>query len=176
MRRTSEQVLAEFHRLSDCFERITDCLTMAGFFVPQELRHLIVTRERMVGWIAEGKATPSQILAGVREALNDCSETLTHLLADTPEKAAAILACYRASAGRDYWADAGHPKRMLTAILRRGRLRDETEARLIGSCLADLDQTTLRADQIAAAQGLLAEFERVSRHPGEPDPRPERSL
>lgn len=112
-------------------------------------------------WLAPapGGPTLSQLLAGMRQAINDIGEGLTHGLEANDPDARAFLAHYRERTGREWWADAGDPATMARAILRRGRIRDETEWHLLDGILGDVDQRALSEQEAARAGDLLRAFE-----------------
>lgn len=160
MRRTPEQLEEEFNRLYDCFETMTDCMFNAdgSYWTTGGGRH-VVTCDGMLAWVGQKKATRSQIVSGVREALNDTSEQLTHWLDDYPERAADALRKYRDRTGRDYWQDSGLPRKFVRRMLKRGRVLDDTEFRLLNSVVSDLDQKMLTAEEVENAASLLWDFE-----------------
>lgn len=104
-RRSKEQLLAEFHWLYDCFEAFH---AAHGPLEGEEYQKLwqstVITRAQMLGWLENGH-TASQILAGVRSALNDCVRTMRILQKDNPAKGAALHANYAAIRGRSLEGD-----------------------------------------------------------------------
>jgi len=159
-RRTSQEVIEEFHRLYDCFEVISECMFGDGGIPGMESAlENTIPRARMLQFVDEKKVTASEIVSGTREALNDTTEELLILQEDNPEDVKRILANYRKRTGRDYWQDAGHPKKMINAILKRGTIADETEFRLVNAYLGNLDQTVMTPKQVEKANEILAHFE-----------------
>lgn len=160
MRRTSTQALAEFHRLYDFFEAVDDCWAdPADVTEVQRRRKSRVSRERMLGALTSGHATASQLSQGVRQALNDSSEQIMHLLHDNPKAAQNILCRYRERQGRELWDDIGHPKKLLKQILRRGRINNETEYLLLTAHLGDQEQQLMSPDETERAETMLIQFE-----------------
>jgi hypothetical protein len=159
MRRTSQQVMAEFHRLYDCFETITDCMHNrdGNYWTTGTGRH-IVTRARMLEWIAEKKATPSQVLSGAQEGLNDCSEELTHMLTVDVVAAERAFTQYKSRTGRDYWEDAGHPRKQVKVILKRGRILNDVEYRLLNAWVSDTENLVLSDSGRLLADQLMYQY------------------
>ncbi len=155
MRRTSEQVLAEFHRMYDFLGALTDCWDEVLSTTHATRMH---SREIMLGALSKG-ATASDILRGTQEALNDRSEELMDLLQDRPAIAHAILRGYREKQGRDLWDDIGHPMKLLKRILKRQRITDETEYRLLSAYLGNQTQQLLKLDEMEKAGVMLSQFE-----------------
>jgi hypothetical protein len=118
----------------------------------------IVTRARMLEWIAEKKATPSQVLSGARESLNDCSEQLTHMLSVDAVAAERAFAQYKSRTGRDYWEDAGHPKKQVKVILKRGRILSDVEYRLLNAWVSDTESLVLGDSERLLADQLMYQY------------------
>ena len=160
MRRTSKQALAELHRLYDFFEALDDCWAdPADDTEVQRRRKSRVSRERTLGALTSGHATASQLSQGVREALNDFSEQIMHLLQDNPKGAQNILRRYRERQGRELWDDIGHPKKLLKQILKRGRINNETEYLLLTAHLGDQAQQLMTPDEIERAKTMLIQHD-----------------
>ncbi|MEC3859830.1 hypothetical protein VK792_00915 [Mesobacterium sp. TK19101] len=156
-RRTKEELLAEFHRLSGVFETACDiqCDLDPDF---QKTRHLIITRDQMLGWHDAGTATASTILSGVREGLNDISTGVMVALSENASSGRRFLDRYSARTGRDFFDDAGRPDAAIKAILARGRILDDTEYRLLSDALADTGNTLLTQKQTTKAETLMASY------------------
>ncbi|MCY1126239.1 hypothetical protein OU426_05170 [Frigidibacter sp. RF13] len=105
-RRSSHQVLAEFHWLYDCLEAFVAAQLP---LLPEEVRALyrkkFVTRERMLALVAEGKATPSMLVTGAKSGLSDCREQIRHMRQDNPRAAEALQESYVAARGRPFEKD-----------------------------------------------------------------------
>ncbi|MDZ4134187.1 MAG: hypothetical protein U1D06_01155 [Paracoccaceae bacterium] len=92
--------MAELHWLYDCFEAFNAAHgPLEGEEYQNHLQSTVITRDRMLGWLENGH-TPSQIVAGVRSALSDCSGAMRFLPKDNPAKGAALHANYFAIRGR----------------------------------------------------------------------------
>ncbi|MFW2543403.1 hypothetical protein ACN2XU_12230 [Primorskyibacter sp. 2E107] len=106
-RRTRDEVLAEFHRLYDCFEAAIEAFQGLGTMWEREiLSDHVATRDQMLFWIALGKSTPSQILAGVHSALADMRLGLKDMTRNRPDQAALFHHRYEAIRGRPFKEDA----------------------------------------------------------------------
>lgn len=159
-RRTKEELLKEFHRLSDIFELTFEFqLSRRSEADVAWMRDSVPSRDDMLSWVERGEATLSQIVSGTREAINDNNEELSHAMQDSDPYAVEFLAFYRDRTGRDYYDDAGHPKKMARAILRRGKIEDETEWRFINGILSDTTQTTFKEKDVARLNRMLGQFE-----------------
>lgn len=159
-RRTKDELLAEFHRLYDIFETADEFrLRRLGVADAERDRGFTPTRERMLTQLGQQGVTLSQLIAGTREAINDTSEMYGDPDDSRNGEARAFHAFYRERTGRDWFADAGNPAKMARAILQRGRIRDETEWRLLTAVLADTEQTVLAGADAARAEAMLTAFE-----------------
>ena len=159
-RRSTEEVLAEFHRVSDRFEALLAVLrtVIPGFMLIDGVDH-VTPRADMLRWVAEKKATASEILSGVREALDELVLAVVDAQRVEPAMGRAILDQYKARTGRALWDDVGPPKKFVLAILRRGRIETEDEARLINEILSDLGSSLLTDTQREKASALLGTYE-----------------
>ena len=158
-RRSHEELIAEFHRLCDAFDCIDECAYL-GYFDPERMggcRMGPYRREAALAWLADKTATPAQIVAGAREALSDCSLGLLDVLRNDPTRFRAILERYRARTARDYFEDAGHPKKMLKVLLRRGRLNDAAEYGLLDAFLSDVSSSMTEAER-QKGEALVAAY------------------
>lgn len=159
-RRSKEEMRVEFNRLWDIFELF--CEFERSRMSPAraaEHRSLVPAREKMLSWVEEGKATMSQIVAGTREAINDHNEVLGYSAEAGDSFAPEFLAFYRKKTGRDYYDDAGHPRRVARMILKRNEIVDETEFRLINGIISNVDQTVFKGDEIDRVTEMLHRFE-----------------
>ena len=115
-RRTREELLAEFHRLSDIFELFVEFdLSRKTESDAARYRSLIPTREDMLADVEGGGSTLSQVVAGTREAINDQNEMMGFGAEEGDPFVPEFLAFYRARTGRDYYDDAGNPRNMARA-------------------------------------------------------------
>ena len=156
-RRTKDELLAEFHRLYDVFETIWDIRCEMDVEVA-EYQHLAMSREEMLELVDRKQTTLSQAIGGTMEAINDYavgyemqspSETATYT---------AFLDRYHKRTGRHFFQDIGRPTSTAKAILRRGRIADETEYQILNEFLVNVDQAVLSDQQIAQAAGLIDDF------------------
>lgn len=157
-RRSRQELIEEVHRLSDTFETAMDILCEID---PrwQADRHLVIPRENMVSAIEQGRATPSEILAGLRAGLSDL---VGHPQFGDPQRdpvGAEMARRYRDRTGRSLLTDAGDPRRVARQVLRRGLIRDDDEARLISGYLADTTGGLFTPDQRDRATALLRDYE-----------------
>lgn len=159
VRRTKEEMRAEFDRLSDIFELYCEFeRSKMSKERAENHRSLVTSREEMISWVEQGKATMSDIVAGTREAINDTNEMLSYSVEDRTSYASEFFAFYRERTGRDYYDDAGHPKKMARKILKRGEILDETEYRLIDGVLSNVEQTVFKDNEIARVNEMLSRF------------------
>ena len=159
MKRSPEEMLAEFHRLYDIFEAIEDAVhNQDGTYWTAGFGRLIHSRTTQLDRVAKGEFPPGEIVLGTRQAIRGTTDQLVGLLQDDPATGEKALATYRARTGRDYWDDVEPPKKLLAIILKRGRIRDAAEHRWLHGRLADA-KSPLRAAEAALAQRILAEFE-----------------
>lgn len=170
-RRSSEEVLAEFHRLSDVFEPIVECWSANWEFEPgmptrDELLSSIPKRETLVAKLERGDATAGELLAMVQTGLDDLSTTFAMGWAAREATASAVLDCYRAKTGRGFFEDAGHPDRLARSILRRGHIEDEAQYRLLMELVSAGGANLLTRAQTAKAKRLMAAFEDTAHEDG----------
>ncbi len=164
-RRTKAELIAEIDRLYDCMDVIID---VTNEVLPVDMRSVtdkssLIPRASYHAWVAEKKCTASEAVRGLQEGLSFFSGGLTDLLEKAPDLGNAVLDRYRDVTGRDYWADAGDPRRMVRAILKRGDIRNDAEFRLLNGFLADLDNTTLDDADRREAEAMLAAYEHRAR-------------
>ena len=158
MKRTPEEMIAEFHRLYDISEIIDDCVyNQDGTYWTTGFGRLIHSRATMLDRVAKGEFPPGEIVLGTRQAIRNTTDDLIRLLQNDPAAGEAALANYRARTGRDYWDDAEPPKKLLSIILKRGYLLDVAEERWLVARLAD-ETSPPRPDDAARARDLLAVF------------------
>ena len=158
-RRTKEEMRAEFDRLSDIFELYCEFeRSKMSRERSEKHRSLVISREEMISWVEQGKAKMSDIVSGTRQALNDVNEMLSYSVEDRTSYAPEFFAFYRERTGRDYYDDAGHPRKMARKILKRGEILDETEYRIIDSVLSNVEQTVFKDNEIARVNEMLSRF------------------
>jgi hypothetical protein len=105
VRRTEEQVMAEFHWLYDCFESFNAAYAPLISLEEQGFRDAhIVSRREMLGWLDRGQ-TPSRLVSGVRSGLRDHLNTMKHLPKDNPAHASMLMANYLTIRGRTLFED-----------------------------------------------------------------------
>lgn len=157
-RRTREEMLAEFHRLYDCFECLDQTINRL-FPSPPELQLTgPISRDEMLSFVQNGKATLSQICSGAREGINDSLDVWQDLQDEDHAKADLFLQTYKALSGHDLWEDVDTPKTVVKALLKNGNLHSAEEFRLLKAQLDD-QRTTLSGKDRNKAEGMLAEFE-----------------
>ena len=113
----------------------------------------------MLATVGTDGTTMSHVIAGTREAINDHNQELSDMIEDGDPFAPAFLAYYAQKTCRDYYGDAGHPKKMARAILKRGEITDETEFRLIMGVLNNVDQTIFKENEVERVGNMLYRFE-----------------
>ncbi|MBK7929818.1 MAG: hypothetical protein IPJ98_20780 [Bryobacterales bacterium] len=159
MKRTQEEMIAEFHRLYTIFETIEDCLhNQDGEYWTTGFGRLIHSRAAQLERVVKGEFPPGEIVLGTLQAINSTSAELVRLLRDDPATAGRALAAYRDRTGRDYWQDAKPPKALIKVILQRGRLLDEAEGRLLADWLAGAAAARAKPAEVTLARDILARF------------------
>lgn len=158
-RRTKQELLAEFHRLFDIFELFVE------FQIAWETERdgaslwpRVPSREDDLADVENGGATLSQSVSGLRDAVNDQNEMLGYAAEEGDPFVPKFLAFYRARTGRDYYDDAGSPRKMGRLILKRGHIADATEYRLINGILSDTTQTVFKEKEIGRVNEMLDRF------------------
>jgi len=159
-RRSHAELISEFHRLCDIFDSMDDCAYI-GHVDPERFggfRWGPYPREKALAWVAAKTATPSQIVSSVREALNDCSLGLLNVLRRDPVRFQTVIERYRSQTGREYFSDAGHPKKLLKALLNCSRLTDEAEYRLLEAFFSDFSDS-MTEDERRKGEALMATYQ-----------------
>lgn len=163
-RRSKEELRAEFDRLSDIFELFLEFeRSRMSEAEAAEHRSLIHTREKMLTWVEDGIDTMSGIIAGTRQAINDNNEMLTDCAEVGDPFFPEFLAFYKEKTGRDYYDDAGNPKKMARKIFKRGEISDETEFYLIMGVVNNVEQTVFNSDETVRVNQMLFQFENAVR-------------
>lgn len=158
MKRTAEDMRAEFHRLYDIFEAIEDAIhNHDGSYWTTGFGRLIHSRAAQLDRVAQGEFPLGEIVLGTKQAISSATEQVISLLQNDTVAGGAALARYRAQRGRDYWDDVAPPKKLLSVILKRGCILDVAERRWLTARLAD-SATPLRPEDAVRVRGLLAEF------------------
>lgn len=162
-RSSQAELVSEFHRLCDVFDCMDECAYL-GHDDPERFgghRFGPIERQAALASVATKASTPAQIVSGVREALNDCSLGLLDVLRQNPRRLRTILDSYRSKTGREYFDDAGHPKKLLKALLRRNKLNDETEYRLLHAFLCESSSSMTEAER-HKGDALLATYQPIT--------------
>jgi hypothetical protein len=160
-RRTKDELLAELRRLGALCDAWRDYQMAHG---PTWMRETLARSSRpnedhVAAVLEPGGPRLSEVVAGFRQAVNDKSEMIGDALEAGRPEGRGFLAFYRERTGRDLWADAGDPARMARAILRRGRIRDETEWYLLENALSNVDQTVFSAAEVERLGVMRQKFE-----------------
>jgi hypothetical protein len=98
-------------------------------------------------------------VTGFQQAVNDTSEQIGDALEQGWPEGRGFLIHYRERTGRDWWADAGDTAKMARTILRRGRIRNETEWYLLENILTNVDQTVFSAAEAERLEAMRQRFE-----------------
>ncbi len=95
-RRNKEELLETFHHLFDIFDAVLDAAEpIPDFFdVPSDMAHLVATRSQMLRHLEERKATASQLVAGLLDALKDVPRGLKDLRKNRPLEAEKFETAY----------------------------------------------------------------------------------
>lgn len=111
-RRTREQVIADVHRLHDCFEAAIEALQGTGTARAREfLAKGVATRARRLSWVEDGNAPPLQIAPAVRSALADMRMGPKDLTRNRPEQSALVHHRHAAIRSRSFTETTARPPR-----------------------------------------------------------------
>lgn len=160
-RRTRDELLAELRRLGALCDAWRDYqLAHSPPSTQERLSHTTQPSEHWIAGILASRDLPlSEWVAGFQQAVNDTSEQIGDALEQGWPEGQGFLAFYRERTGRDWWADAGDPAKMARAILRRGRIRNETEWYLLENVLSNVDQTVFSAAEAERLEAMRQRFE-----------------
>lgn len=160
-RRTKDELLAELRHLGGLLSAWQGYQMAHGSASTREVygRKSQRTKDWIAGALEPGAPRLSDLVAGFQQAVNDISEQIGHALDDGSPEGRGFLAFYRERTGREWWADAGDPAKMARAILRRGRIRDETEWYLLKNILSNVDQTIFSAAEVERLGIMRLKFE-----------------
>jgi len=152
-RRTKDELLAEARHLGALWDlwrewRIVHDTT--GMF-----EAATKTSAQHLSHVGTGGVSLSGFISGFRQVINDIS----HQIESFPDTYGAFLDFYRERTGRDWGSDAGNPDKKARAILRRGRIRNDTEWHLLESILTDVDQTVFSPVEVLRLEAMRREFE-----------------
>gem|GEM_PF-6534090 len=166
-RRTKEELKLEFERLSSIFQVIID---FERTETPEQAADLdlVRTKEDMLGWVASGKATLSEITRGTQMAINDFQMGLsdfneeTHYLMSPFERGPdrnKFLAFYRERTGRDFYLDVTDSKQTARSVVRRGNIKTEVEYYVVVELVNDVSQSVLSQTELVQVGDMIVEFE-----------------
>lgn len=159
-RRSKEELIAEFHRLYDIFETLNLCMEpIYGAECLAMMKENVIKRDRMLEWLSEGTATASEIVQGTQEGLNDTLLSLQYAMEDKPEKVETVLTAYKQKTGRHLYADTGNPLQIVKAIVRRGRIENDTEFYMLKEVMSCVDQVVFKEPQTTKAYEMLDHYE-----------------
>jgi len=150
-RRTRNELEAEFFRLYEVCEIADEFSHKRGLDGDWTPPKSPTAREWMEGCLRQG-ATMSQIVAGAWEAVDDNLAMFEELSKD-------FVAFYNERTGRDFYREFSDPARRAKAILKRGRIEDDTEFRLLTEILSNVEQTIFTPRQAERAEALLFAYE-----------------
>ncbi len=103
-RRSREQVLAEFHRLYDCFDAALEASRPIPDFFDVS-RSELATRDTMLAWRDCGKTTTTELVSGVWAGLADLRLGLRDLQRNRPAEAKGFESRYLALRSKSFLAD-----------------------------------------------------------------------
>lgn len=159
-RRSKEELLSEFHRLCDildvCIEFMKDMAALHG--IPDHTDAL-QPRDYWLAQVGKNGTTLTDLISGTQQAINDQSEELGYWLEDEPAIAAKFLSVYKQRTGRDYFVDAGNPKKLARKLLKRNEIQSESEYYLLTGILSDVEQTVFDHKDIEKINQMLVKFE-----------------
>ena len=155
--------MAEFRRWGALYDIWLEYELAGGEPEMQKALHDTRRSNDFLALVKPGGPRLSDVLEGTKQGVNDISDELRMGLEQGWPTAAGFLAYYRERTGREWWADVGDPVRNARGILRRGRIRDETEWYLLKNLLDPADQTALSADELERLRAMHREFEEQAR-------------
>ncbi len=125
---------------------------------------MVTSSERMLEWVEEGQATLGQIIAGTQQAINDFNVTL---VADASNGGSLVqrFATFYSNRhdGREYFSDVANPRKLAAKILRRGKLKNDTEWYLLKELTTAADQTLFTPAETDTIDRMLATYETGAR-------------
>ena len=159
-RRTKEELLAEYRRIGAIFDTWRDYeISRATPERAESLRRNVPSSEVALARVVPGGPTLSDLIEGTRQALNDISDELTDAIEQGWPEGRGFLAFYRDRTGRDWWQDAGNPAKMARKVLKRGRVRNETEWYFLEIILTKVDQTVFSPEEVERLEAMRLRFE-----------------
>jgi malate synthase len=162
VRRGKDELLAELNRFWDILDASWACRSELHDTFDPELAEVLTyrpSRQSFLSVAGNGQATMSQLLAGVRQAINDESEKWgLHETRPGPE-ASAFLTFYEGKTGRAYFEDAGNPRKLARRIPGRGEIVNETEYDLVLGISSNVDQTVFKGQHIDRINEMMGSFE-----------------
>lgn len=154
-RRSTEEIRAEIDRISAILRLNLEFLVSTEPD-PKKADILRTGMSDLDGWTENLRAQGviwSAILRGYEEALRGMAR-----MPRTEALGAAWRVYYTEKTGRDFDRDATDPARLMRKILKRGRIHDAAEFRLLEGFLADADAPPLGPDEAARINALLTGF------------------
>lgn len=159
-RRTKAEMMVEFDRL---FEISSTAWEFQKDHAPAPLKHIYdhtPSKQQMLELVESGKVTLSQLIEGLHQDINDFSESITDWTGHNDPDAQEFLAYYRARhEGRDYFTDAGDPRKTAKRIFKRGTIANETEWYVIKAVMDNTDQTVFTQSECLQVADMMADFE-----------------
>ena len=109
------------------------------------------------------KATMSECIGGARDALNDVAPRGSRYPSEA-EREARFLRLFEEETGESFWAICPKPSAQLKIVRTRGRIVDETEARLVQDRLSDVgEKSGPGAKERSQLEAILGSFENEKR-------------
>lgn len=160
-RRTSEEIRAEIDRC-DAFLRIAEDFVKVFFPEEAALREALVglpDKDAFVARCLSNGATLSEVLSGFEQAVNDHMSAFADMAPDSVAYAAGLRAYYRERTGRELLSDFPPPTGKLKAIVKRGKIRNDTEFYLVKECVDGLEDNPKTAAMGRDLRALLGAYE-----------------
>ncbi|MDX8350942.1 hypothetical protein [Cognatiyoonia sp. IB215182] len=161
-RRSKEEVIAEIKRLYECFDDMIDQINTHGPVDNFIDKSLLIPLSAYLDGIENREFTASEALSGIKEGVNGNCLFLLEYIERDPDAVAAMLKGYQEKTGRDYWTDAGDPKKAVKAILKRGYAETEDEYYLIKEVVCDVDNSLIANRDRPKAERIMDDFEQRS--------------
>ena len=158
-RRSTEEILADHDRTRAALDHL---FAILGPIIepdnPTYLTDGAIPAASMRALVTEGTASASQILAGAREELTSMTYAIEDIRHRDPQAADWATEEYMRRTGRSLWSDVKPPARQVRALLKRGRIRNESDWSLINTALSDPIPGFLTEAEQAQAETLLARW------------------
>ena len=143
-------------RLAICWAHVREFLFKKD---PEYEHHDLPTKDELIKKFDQKCGPASELLTGLQQAVNDFTLGLQEGIKNGDPDAVSLLSRYKKETGRNFFHDAGNPRKVVIKILKRGTIANETEFYLLKELLSDGDQTVFSAIQTTRAIEMIDCFE-----------------